>query len=102
MRPRSARGPRRARVPQASLASGSVSAWDTRPLKVLATRRYPGPAFGELRDVEVGPLAPRDDVEALIVANEPVDGASFPSLRLVANFGVGYDRIGVEALRAQG
>jgi glyoxylate reductase len=71
-------------------------------LKVLATRRYPGPAFDELSDVEIGPLEARDDVEALIVANEPVDGGSFPSLRLVANFGVGYDRIGVEALAARG
>jgi glyoxylate reductase len=71
-------------------------------LKVLATRRYPGPAFEELRDVEVAPLTPRDGVEALIVANEPVAGDSFPSLRLVANFGVGYDRIGVEELRRRG
>jgi glyoxylate reductase len=71
-------------------------------LKVLATRRYPGPAFDELGDVELGPLSPRDDVDTLIVANEPVDGELFPSLRLVANFGVGYDRIGVEALRARG
>ena len=71
-------------------------------MKVLATRRYPGPAFDELGEVELGELVPRDDVEVLIVANEPVDGESFPSLRLVANFGVGYDRIGVEALRARG
>jgi glyoxylate reductase len=71
-------------------------------LKVLATRRYPGGALEELRDVEVAPLEPRDDVEALIVANEPVDARSFPALRLVANFGVGYDRIGVDALRVQG
>jgi glyoxylate reductase len=71
-------------------------------LKILATRRYPGPAFDELGDVEVGPLEPRDDVEALIVANEPVDPALFPSLRLVANFGVGYDRLGVEELRVRG
>jgi len=71
-------------------------------LKVLATRRYPGPAFEELGDVEVAPLAARADVEALIVANEPVDADSFPSLRLVANFGVGYDRIGVEELRRRG
>jgi glyoxylate reductase len=71
-------------------------------LKVLATRRYPGPALDELGDVEVGPLEPRDDVEALIVANEPVDSTFFPSLRLVANFGVGYDRLGVEELRARG
>jgi glyoxylate reductase len=68
-------------------------------LKVLATRRYPGLAFEELGDVEVAPLAARADVEALIIANEPVDADSFPSLRLVANFGVGYDRIGVEELR---
>jgi glyoxylate reductase len=71
-------------------------------LKILATRRYPGPAFGELENIEVGPLEPRHDVEVLVVANEPVDGALFPSLRLVANFGVGYDRIGVEALAQRG
>jgi glyoxylate reductase len=71
-------------------------------LKVLATRRYPGPALDELRDLEVGPLEPRKDVEALIVANEPVEPSSFPALRLVANFGVGYDRVGVEALRGSG
>jgi glyoxylate reductase len=71
-------------------------------LKVLATRRYPGPAFDELPDVEVGPLEPRTDVEVVIVANEPVDPAAFPSLRLVANFGVGYDRVGVTALRERG
>jgi glyoxylate reductase len=71
-------------------------------LKILATRRYPGPAFDELGDVEIGPLEPRDDVEVLVVANEPVDGALFPSLRLVANFGVGYDRIGVDALARRG
>jgi len=71
-------------------------------LKVLATRRYPGRAFEDLREVEIGPLAPRDDVEALIVANEAVDGDAFPSLRLVANYGVGYDRIGAAALLARG
>jgi glyoxylate reductase len=68
-------------------------------LKVLATRRYPGPAFDELPDVDVGPLEPRTDVDAVIVANEPVDPSAFPSLRLVANFGVGYDRVGIEQLR---
>jgi len=56
-------------------------------LKVLATRRYPGPAFDELSEVEVGPLsARREDVEAVIVAN----------------FGVGYDRIDLEACAARG
>jgi len=75
-------------------------------LKVLATRRYPGPAFAELEDVEIGSLAElsdgRPDVEVLIVANEPVPLALFPQLRLVANFGVGYDRLGLEELRGRG
>jgi glyoxylate reductase len=73
-------------------------------LKVLATRRYPGPAFEELEDVEVRPLSelgePRPDVEALVVANEPVPLDLLPGLRLVANYGVGYDRLGV--LRGRG
>ena len=67
-------------------------------MKVLATRRYPGPAFEELHDVEVGSLEPRPDVDVLIVANEPIAPDEFPSLRLVANFGVGYDRLGVDEL----
>jgi glyoxylate reductase len=75
-------------------------------LKVLATRRYPGPAFDELSDVEVRALAELhealEDVQALIVANEPVPLERLPGLRLVANFGVGYDRLGVEALASRG
>ena len=74
-------------------------------VKVLATRRYPGPAFDELADVEVLPLGelrePRGDVEGLIVANEPVPLDLLPGLRVVANFGVGYDRIDVAALTAR-
>ncbi|HEY6069250.1 MAG TPA: D-glycerate dehydrogenase [Gaiellaceae bacterium] len=72
-------------------------------MKVLATRRYPGPAFDELADVEVRSLAELRDsergIEALIVANEPVPLEQLPSLRLVANFGVGYDRLGIEELK---
>ena len=72
-------------------------------MKVLATRRYPGPAFDALRDVEIGALSSlRDEVEAVIVANEPVPLELLPSLRLVANFGVGYDRIDVAACAARG
>jgi len=75
-------------------------------LKVLATRRYPGPAFEELRDLEVRALrevqGARSDVEALVVANEPVPADLLPGLRLVANFGVGYDRVGAEELRRRG
>src|ERR1700757_869825 len=80
-----------------------MSACETRGLKILATRRYPGPAFKELDDVEIASLAePRPDVEAVIVANEPVPLEHYPSLRLVANFGVGYDRIDVAAAAARG
>jgi lactate dehydrogenase-like 2-hydroxyacid dehydrogenase len=75
----------------------------------LATRRYPGPAFDELEDVEIVPLAvltsPRPGFEALIVGNETVDAALLellPDLRLVANFGVGYDRVDVDACAARG
>jgi glyoxylate reductase len=72
----------------------------------LATRRYPGPAFEELVDVEVSALAeldaPRPDVEGLVVANEPVPLDLLPNLRIVANFGVGYDRVGVAACHERG
>jgi lactate dehydrogenase-like 2-hydroxyacid dehydrogenase len=75
-------------------------------MKVLATRRYPGPAFDELTEVEIAPLAavraPRPDLEALVVANEPVPLELFPSLRIVANFGVGIDRIDVAACGRRG
>ena len=75
-------------------------------MKVIATRRYPGPAFDELDDIDVLPLADlggqRPDVEGLLVANEPVPLDLLPGLRIVANFGVGYDRIDVAACAAQG
>ncbi len=75
-------------------------------MRVLATRRYPGPAFDELADVEVRPLAdlgePLPGVEGLVVANEPVPLDLLPDLRVVANFGVGYDRVGVEACVERG
>jgi glyoxylate reductase len=75
-------------------------------VKVLATRRYPGPAFDALVDVEISSLAgleaPRGDIEGLVVSNEPVPLELLPGLRIVANFGVGYDRIGVGACAARG
>jgi glyoxylate reductase len=75
-------------------------------VRVLATRRLPGVAWDELHDVELGRLdRVRDGVEVLVVANETVDQAALdllPSLRLVANFGVGYDRIDLAACRARG
>ena len=70
---------------------------------MLATVRLPGEAWDDLRDVEVGAAAGvRDDVEALIVTNHPVELDLFPSLRLIANYGVGYDRLDVAACRARG
>jgi glyoxylate reductase len=71
-------------------------------VKILATRRLPGDAWDELGEVEVAPLAPRADVEILIVANESVDLDAFPAVRLVANYGVGYDRIDVDDCRRRG
>jgi glyoxylate reductase len=75
-------------------------------VKVVATRRYPGPAFDELNDLEILPLAaldrPRPDVEGLVVANEPVPLDLLPNLRIVANFGVGYDRIDVAGCDERG
>jgi len=75
-------------------------------VKVVASRRYPGPAFDELDDVEVLPLTTLDDalpdVEGLIVANEPVPFDLLPNLRIVANFGVGYDRIDLAACAERG
>ena len=77
-------------------------------MRVLATRRLPGPAFDELDEVALLPPAGLErtpGVEALIVTNETVDDHVLdllPGLRLVANFGVGYDRIDVEACRRRG
>ncbi|MGH3117626.1 MAG: 2-hydroxyacid dehydrogenase [Gaiellales bacterium] len=77
-------------------------------MKVLASRRFPGPAWDQLRDVEYRdrPLAEeRTDVEALAVVAEPVDGRMLelvPNLRVVANYGAGYDLVDVEACRRRG
>jgi glyoxylate reductase len=77
-------------------------------VKILASRRFPGPAWDELRDVEYyeGPLSgPRPDVDALAVVGEVIDGRTlelFSNLRVVANYGVGYDDIDVAACAAHG
>ena len=68
-------------------------------MRIAASRVLPGAAWQELEDVVVGP---RPDAEAVIVTNEPVDLDAMPHLRLVANFGVGYDRVDVAACRARG
>jgi glyoxylate reductase len=77
-------------------------------VKILASRRFPGPAWDELRDVEYdeGPFTvTRPDVDAIAVVGEFVDARLlelFPSLRLVANYGAGYDDIDVAACAARG
>ena len=72
-------------------------------MRVLATRRLPGAAWAELGEVEIGAAADgRDDVDVLVVCNEPVEVDRFPALRLIASFGVGYDRLDLDACRACG
>jgi glyoxylate reductase len=57
-------------------------------------------------DVEYGDLeTARDNVEGLAVVAEPVDAATldrFPNLRIVANYGAGYDLVDVAACRERG
>ncbi len=75
---------------------------------ILASRRLPGPAFDELEDVAIVPLGELERspaVGALIVTNEDVDDDVLdllPDLRVVANYGVGYDRVNVEACCRRG
>ena len=77
-------------------------------MRVLSSRRFPGPAWDELRDVEYfdWPLTEeRPRAEALAVVARPVDDALLdllPDLRLVANYGAGYELVDVEACRARG
>ena len=81
---------------------------ETFALKVLASRRFPGPAWDELKDVEYrdGPLEkPRPDVGALAVVAEAVDRRALellPNLRVVANYGAGYDLVDMDACRERG
>lgn len=81
-------------------------------VKVLATRRFPGPAWDDLDDVDYldGPLpdvlgGAREGIGALAVVAEAVDERTLellPDLRLVANYGVGYDAIDVAACERRG
>lgn len=98
----------RVRVPSATPERYKVRRRGASQLKVLASRRFPGPAWDELGDVEhrSGPLTePRPDVEALAVVAEPVDRRTLellPNLRVVANYGAGYDLVDVDACRERG
>ena len=76
-------------------------------MRVLASRRFPGPAWDALEDVGVEWPSQASDpgVEVLAVVAATVDEALLellPDLRLVANYGVGYDGIDVEACARRG
>jgi glyoxylate reductase len=81
-------------------------------LKILASRHFPGPAWDELGDVEYldaplpdGAGGRREDVEGLAVVGERIDDETldlFSNLKVVANYGVGYDTVDVEACAARG
>jgi glyoxylate reductase len=76
-------------------------------VRVLASRRFPGPAWDALEDVGVEwPVTvPHPGVEVLAVVAATVDDALLellPDVRLVANYGVGYDGIDVEACARRG
>ncbi|MES1247951.1 MAG: D-glycerate dehydrogenase [Actinomycetota bacterium] len=69
-------------------------------MRIVATHELPGPAWARLPDgVVVGRI---EDAEILIGMNEPVPFDAMPSLRLVANFSVGYDAIDVAECRRRG
>lgn len=81
-------------------------------MKTLASRRFPGPDFERLDDVEILPAklpgglgGERPDVGALATMFEVVDDETLellPNLRVIANYGVGYNGIDVEACARRG
>jgi len=81
-------------------------------MRTVSTHRLPGTAWEELvREVEVEvleewpPSEPLAGVEAAVVVSRRVDAAVLellPDLRLVANYGVGYDSVDVGACTMRG
>jgi glyoxylate reductase len=77
-------------------------------VRLLSSWRFPGPAWDELGEVDYfdWPLTERaPGVEALAVVARPVDAALLdllPDLRLVANYGAGYELVDLAACRARG
>ena len=78
-------------------------------MRIVATLRLPGPAWDELPEVELldawPPPEPLPGVEVLVeavtrIGREQLD--LLPDLRLVANYGVGYDMVDVAACRERG
>ena len=78
-------------------------------MTIAATQTFPGPAWDELPEVTVletwPPTGRLTGVEVLLQAVVEVGPAELdllPDLRLVANYGVGYDRVDVSACRDRG
>lgn len=78
-------------------------------MTIAATQTFPGPAWERLPDVRLleswPPAAPLPGVEVLaeaVVTVGPGELDLLPDLRLVANYGVGYDRVDVAACRERG
>ena len=78
-------------------------------MRIVATLRLPGPAWDELPEVELldawPPPEPLPGVQVLVeavtrIGREQLD--LLPDLRLVANYGVGYDMVDVSACRERG
>ena len=78
-------------------------------MTIAATQTFPGAAWDELPDVVLlgswPPAEPLPGVDVLVeavVAVGPAELDLLPDLRLVANYGVGYDRVDVAACRERG
>jgi len=78
-------------------------------VRIVATQSLPGPAWDELPEVELleqwPPPEPLPDVAVLVAVVARVGAeelALVPDLRLVANYGVGYDTVDVAACRERG
>jgi glyoxylate reductase len=76
---------------------------------IAATQKFPGPAWDDLEDVKLleswPPEAPLPGVDVLleaVVGVGPTELDLLPDVRLVANYGVGYDRVDVAACRERG
>ena len=78
-------------------------------MRIAATQRLPGPAWDELPQVDIldtwPPPRPLPGTEVLVAVVSPVGTDELdllPDLQLVANYGVGYDTVDVDACRARG
>jgi len=76
---------------------------------IAGTQRLPGPAWDELPDMELldgwppqEPLRGLEVLVAAVVQVGPEELDLLPDLQLVANYGVGYDTVDVDACRERG